>query len=478
MSGKSSQAEKGGPLEKYHAKRDFKKTPEPGAELARKSGNSFVIQEHHARSHHFDFRLEMDGVLVSWDKGEWQPLETSWRKDFAAGTLKFHLAGKRLNGPYLLARMKDEPNWMLKMLNPATHPLPVSKPNREEANFISPQLARVAPSVPTGSQWLHEIKFDGYRLIAVQRKQVLTLYTRNQIDWTDRFKELARHLMDLTVKDFVLDGEAVVFDEKGRSRFGDLQKALQTGKTKKITFVAFDLLHFDGLNLRDMPLARRLEQLAGLLTDEAGIIRRSHVWAADMGADLFKQACKNGLEGIISKSSMGRYLEGARKDWAKSKCRARQEFIICGYTPPKGSLPAFGALVLGSFENGKLIPRGKVGTGFRDDARRRLLESFKPLRTSKPAFPSKEPAVTWLEPKLVAEIEFAEITREWIHPPGKLCGPARRQTRCRSPFGRVRVTSLQRRWQGAERRGYHDQPPGASRLSSRSDHQIGSRPLL
>ncbi len=446
------------PLEKYRAKRDFKKTPEPGANLAAKAGSSFVIQEHHARSHHFDFRLEMDGVLVSWavpkgipedtaakrlavhvedhpldyggfegvipegnygagtvaiwDKGEWEPMERTWRKDFADGTLKFHLKGKRLSGPYLLARMKEEPNWMLKMLNPATHPAPTARPNREDAKFISPQLARSVPTVPEGNQWLHELKFDGYRLVAVQRKGVLKLYTRNRIDWTERFASLAKRIAMLSNKDFVMDGEAVVFDEKGRSRFGDLQEALQNGKGGKIAYVAFDLLHLTGLNLRDLPLAERLRKLEEIVASETGSVRRSKVWAAEMGVDLFKQACKNGLEGIISKTAQGRYLEGARKDWAKSKCRARQEFIICGYTEPQGSLPAFGALVLGSFENGKLIPRGKVGTGFPDALRRRMLETFKPLVTGKAAFPSKESAVTWLEPELVAEIEFAEITHD------------------------------------------------------------------
>ncbi len=445
-------------LDRYREKRDFKKTPEPSAKIAAKSGRSFVVQEHHARSHHFDFRLEMDGVLVSWavpkgipedtaakrlavhvedhpldyggfegvipkgnygagtvaiwDKGTWQPLDPQWKKSFAKGKFKFTLSGDRLHGVFLLARMGEEPNWLMRLLDDEP-PLSAShKPEREKAGFISPQLARVVPSVPLGSQWLHEIKYDGYRLVAVRRNRIVHLYTRNGIDWTDRFQELAVHLSAISDKDFVIDGEAVVFDEKGRSRFGDLQAALRSKDGGKIAFVAFDLLHFDGLNLRNLPLENRLKRLAAVISKETDSIRLSKVWPAGQGRDLFKQACATGLEGIISKNSTGAYHEGARRDWAKSKCRARQEFVICGYTEPKGALEAFGALVLGSFENGKLIPRGKVGTGFSDAARKRMLETFKPVRTTVPPFSFKERAVTWLDPKLVAEVEFAEITRD------------------------------------------------------------------
>ncbi len=445
-------------LERYRQKRDFQKTPEPSAKLATQEGFSFVVQEHHARSHHFDFRLQIDGVLASWavpkgipedsaakrlavhvedhpldyggfegvipegnygagtvaiwDKGIWQPLDADWKKSFAKGKLKFVLKGERLNGIFLLAKMREEPNWLLRMLDDELPQSAVHKPEREKAAFVSPQLARVVPSVPNESGWLHEIKYDGYRLIAVQRDKTLRLFTRNEIDWTDRFQPLASQLSELTTKDFVMDGEAVVFDEKGRSRFGDLQTALQLGKGKEIAFVAFDLLHFDGLNLRNLPLERRLEKLAAVIPHESDTIRRSKVWPAAQGKDLFKQACANGLEGIISKRADGRYLEGARRDWAKSKCRARQEFVICGYTEPKGSLEAFGALVLASFENGKLIPRGKVGTGFSDAMRKKLLAIFKALESAEKPFSSKEPAVTWLLPNLVAEIEFAELTRD------------------------------------------------------------------
>jgi exodeoxyribonuclease III len=358
------------PLEKYRVKRNFTKTPEPGPQVGDRSGRSYVIQEHHARSHHFDFRLEIDGVLVSWavpkgipedlvakrlavhvedhpleygkfegtipkgnygagsvaiwDQGTWEPMEKGWRKDFSKGTLKFHLKGDRLNGPYLLARMKEEPNWFLKMLDPSTHPQATFEAEREIPRYVAPQLAQVVSTVPGGRDIIHELKFDGYRLIIVKHDGELTVYTRNGHNWTDKFKPLAEHLTAVSEKDFIMDGEAVVWDEKGRSNFGDLQAALK-GCPNDVSFVAFDLLHFDGLNLRDLPLSERQKRLADLVEEGQGVVRRSTIWSSDMGPDLYKQACRLGLEGIISKKLSGTYRPGDRRDWTKSKCRPRQD---------------------------------------------------------------------------------------------------------------------------------------------------------
>ncbi len=415
------------------------------------------MQEHHARSHHFDFRLEMDGVLVSWavpkgipetkaakrlavhvedhpleygafegeipagnygagtvaiwDRGTWAPLDQNWEKSFKKGKLKFTLSGGRLRGAFLLARMGEEPNWLLRRIGEAGEADPHPVEALEEARFVSPQLARVVTSVPTSHEWVHEIKLDGYRLIAVKRGDDVRLFTRNQHDWTDRFGALAKALKKVSREDFVLDGEAVVFDEQGRSNFGALQEALSDGGEKGIVFVAFDLLHLGGRDLRELPLNERVERLAELIPEEGGTVRRSRVWPSETGPELYQQSCKLGLEGILSKNRKGRYQEGQRKDWVKSKCRPRQEFAVCGYTPPKGSLPGFGALVLASREAGRWVPRGKVGTGFSDAQRRRLLERFQKLATKQALFPMKE-MVQWLRPELVAEIEFTEITRE------------------------------------------------------------------
>ena len=444
-------------LEKYRQKRNFTKTPEPSAGKSKHAGRLFVIQEHHARSHHFDFRLEMDGVLASWavpkgipedpaakrlavhvedhpldyatfegeipkgnygagkvsiwDSGEWEPMEKNWKKEMADGKLKFTVKGHRLNGAYVLARMGKEPNWLMRQIDaPAAT---TGDLEAETPRFIAPQLAKVVPSVPEGKEWIHEIKLDGYRLIAVRHKGEVKLFTRSSLDWTDKFANLAKELRKLPGKDFILDGEAVVMDEKGRTSFGLLQEALkESGGGDDIIFVAFDILHRDGINLRPLPLLERLKHLDDIVSADGGAVRRSKIWPPSEGAELFKQSCRLGLEGIISKKSNAAYYEGIRRDWAKSKCRARQEFIICGYTAPKNSCPAFGALVLGSFDGGKLIPRGKVGTGFTDASRHALLPKMEKLRTKEQPFAFADKSVTWITPRLVAEIEFAELTSE------------------------------------------------------------------
>lgn len=439
-----------GRLDPYRRKRDFRRSPEPPGGRRRR-GNLFVIQEHHARSHHFDLRLEMDGVLVSWavpkgmpeqtsekrlaihvedhpldyagfsgeipkghygagrveiwDQGRWEPVEDGWRRGFAKGKLKFRLSGGRLDGDYLLARM-EEPNWLLRRLPAAGV---ASADAEEEPAFVEPQLAKVVSSVPGGPEWVHEIKYDGYRLIAVRRGGGVRLFTRSGLDWTDRFGGLAGEIAALPGGDLVLDGEAVRFDAKGRSSFGMLQESLKEGGGD-ITYVAFDLLHQDGRNLRRLPLAERVERLAAVVSSEIGCVRRSKQWAADEGADLFRQACELGLEGIISKRADGRYLAGRREAWVKSKCRPRQEFVICGYTDPQGTRTHFGALVLGTFENGRLVPRGKVGTGFGGKRRAAIHRELRKRETERRHFPEMKD-VHWVEPELIAEVEFAELTR-------------------------------------------------------------------
>lgn len=351
------------------------------------------------------------GKVEIWDAGEWQALDKNWKKSFEKGKLKFRLQGKRLNGTYLLARMREEPNWLLRRLADDTSTKSPSKTSQETAAFVQPQLAKIVSSVPTGNEWSHEIKFDGYRLIAVKKDAQVTLFTRNGHDWTDRFGQLPTHIGEVSPEDFILDGEAVVFDKKGATSFGGLQEALKHNP-EKIVFVAFDLLNFAGKNLCDLPLHERVAQMEDFVAENGEHIRRSHIWPGSAGKQLFKQACENGLEGIVSKKRNGRYIPASRRDWVKSKCRARQEFVICGYTPPKGSRTGFGALLLGSHENGKLVPRGKVGTGFTEQKIEAIMKQFKPLIVSNPLFDMKEKGVTWLKPEWVAEIEFAEITRD------------------------------------------------------------------
>ncbi len=442
-------------LEAYQGKRDFKQTPEPAPGRERAGGRSFVIHEHHARSHHFDLRLEMHGVLASWavpkgvpeeggskrlaiqvedhpleygsfegeipkgnygagkveiwDRGEWEPIGDDWERSLKRGKLKFRMRGGRLDGNWLLTRMDDDgPNWLLRRIG-GTAAVEATVPGEEEtAGFLEPQLARPVATVPRDAGWVHELKYDGYRLIAVRRHGKVRLFTRSQLDWTERFPTVAEAIAGLPGGDLVVDGEAVVFDREGRTSFGMLQDAL-TRATEKIEFVVFDLLHADGRSLRDLPLEERQHRLAGLIPEGEGTLSLSRVWPGGEGPSLFRQACKLGLEGIISKQAGGRYLAGQRKAWGKSKCRARQEFVVCGFTDPQGSRTHFGAVVLGTYEHGELVPRGKVGTGFNEASREMLLSRLEPLRTKQKHFPDMR-GVHWVEPEVVIEVEFAELT--------------------------------------------------------------------
>ncbi|MCW1886013.1 DNA ligase D [Luteolibacter flavescens] len=457
----SGRSRKSAALGKYRKKRSFAETPEPAGKRGSKSGRSYVIQEHHARSHHFDFRLEMNGVLVSWavprgmpasreekrlavhvedhpleygsfegeipegnygagtvtiwDSGEWLPKERAWKKSFSGGKLKFFLRGGRLQGEYLLVKSGEEPNWLLRKLSDEAPAKPVEQLDREKPAFIPFQLARVVSTVPEGDDWIHEIKLDGYRIQAVKTGKTVKLYTRNGHDWTDRFGTLATRIGKLSTKDFILDGEAVVHDKKGRTSFGLLQEALGVRGKKRsgaeISFVCFDILHHNGVNLRPLPLSERLKWLDRLSLEDKGPLRRSKTWPAENGPELFREACRLGLEGVISKKLTQPYAPD-RREWSKSKCRPRQEFIVCGYLPPKSSLPAFSSLVLGTLENNRLVPRGKVGTGFKEDERRSLLKKLNPLKTSRAAFDIEDRKVVWVSPELVVEVEYAEITRD------------------------------------------------------------------
>lgn len=223
-------------------------------------------------------KKEMDLALRLTDEmtGKWRPEE--FHDDYWEVLMALHVG--------------EEPNWLLRKLG---EDVPAAAVQHEAARFISPQLAPVVPSVPTGRPWLHEIKFDGYRLMAVKKDGEVRIFMRNQLDWTDRFQALADSLRGLGEHDCVLDGEAVVLDEKGRSRFGMLQAALQSGEGGKISYMVFDLLHYKGRNLRDNRLLDRIEELKEFLGDETGPIVRSKVWPSEMGSALFRQACEIGL---------------------------------------------------------------------------------------------------------------------------------------------------------------------------------------
>ena len=285
---------------------------------------------------------------------------------------------------------------------------------------VAPCLATLVSQVPRGELWLHEIKWDGYRLIAFKQGRKVRLATRRGLDWTARFPAIAEAVAALPVETVVLDGEAIVEDAGGVASFSALQAALsdEGGRiAREAVLVAFDLLHLDGEDLRALPLGERKKRLAGLLpAGEGGALRLGEHLEVD-GEAMIRSACRLGLEGVISKRRDRPYRSGRSDDWVKVKCTERQEFVIAGFAPSKAGKRAVGSLVLGYHEDGKLKPAGRAGTGFTADAARAVWKRLDPLTADRSPFAERLTAeerrgVTWVEPKLVAEIEFRGWTGE------------------------------------------------------------------
>jgi bifunctional non-homologous end joining protein LigD len=284
-------------------------------------------------------------------------------------------------------------------------------------DFIPPQLATLVPAPPSGDAWLHELKFDGYRMVCHLDRGKARFWSRNQKDWTEKFPNLSKALKAFPANTAILDGEVVVVDKSGRTSFQKLQQSMKGGAATFI-FQIFDLVYLDGYNLTRVPLQERKTLLEDLLAgaDAKGPLRYSdHV--VGNGDRFFKQACEYGIEGIVSKLADSVYESTRSRSWLKVKCIKRQEFAIVGYTPSKKDFPGFGSLILGVYEKGKLVYSGRVGTGF--SIKQRLELQKKLDRISQPAMPfatkPKDPGLRgahWAKPELVAEVEFTEWTEE------------------------------------------------------------------
>lgn len=392
------------------------------------------------------------GPVMLWDRGVWEP-EGDARRGYEKGHLRFNLAGHRLRGRWSLVRTKgdevenEDKNWLLIKGNDeyvadeeatarfdrsittdrSMEEIAAGKPARRSRaalapppEWLPPQLATAVDKPPEGEQWLHEIKLDGYRTLCRIHDGRATLFSRSGKDWTTRFRALARALEELPVAEAWLDGEVAVLNPEGISSFPALQRALSEDRQEEMAYFLFDLLYQDGRELGEQPLLSRKEQLFQLLEQQA--VGSSPLRYCDhivgSGVLVFEEACRLGLEGIVSKRADGRYVGRRTREWQKSKCLNRQEFVIGGYTAPRGARKGFGALLVGYYEGERLRFAGRVGTGFDEQTLADVYDRLVPLTRPECPFterpPSGRTAVHWIAPRLVAEVAFAGWTGDGL----------------------------------------------------------------
>ena len=394
------------------------------------------------------------GKVIIWDKGVWQPLDDPHR-GLAAGNLKFELHGHKMRGRWVLVRMKGkgekQPPWLLikehdDYARPAgefsvTDEMPDSvaalpaiplgakalrqaaQPATEQAGVsaalpehLAPQLATLADGVPSAPQdWLFEIKFDGYRLLARIDGAEIRLYTRGGNDWTEKLLPLQAALKKMALPSGWYDGEIVALDRQQRPDFGLLQNAFDGEKTNHIVYYVFDLPFHDGRDLRQLPLEQRRQLLQALIEKKPSDTVRFSAALDAPPQQIIATACRLGLEGVIGKRRDSAYASRRSGDWIKLKCGQRQEFVIGGYTDPQGSREGLGSLLLGTYDaDGNLHYAGNVGSGFDAAALRELTARLKKLAAdASPFAPSREidKRAHWVKPALVAEVRFGEWTR-------------------------------------------------------------------
>lgn len=500
----------------YKAKRNFAVTAEPseGGE-ANPDALTFVVQKHAASRLHYDFRLELDGVMLSWavpkgpsfdpkdkrmaihvedhpisyssfegtippkqygagtvivwDRGTWEPVGDP-HAGLAAGKLVFRLHGEKLEGlwelvkiakggerqePWILFKKKDEfvrthaeydvvaalPDSVIAKPikkaskkdrtapssgNAAKHGAVTALPAFRPAKLpeaIKPQLATLAAAIPSSGEWLFEIKFDGYRVMARLEDGKVGLITRGGHDWQAKMPALVEELATLGLESTFLDGEIVVLGDNGNPDFNALQNAFDKGKgADRIVYFVFDAPFFQGQDLREVPLRERRRLLQAFFEVRATEhVRFSTDFPAD-AASILRSACQMQLEGVIAKRADAPYVSRRSETWLKLKCKLRQEFVVCGYTERSDNAAQVGSLLLGIHDKaGKLVSAGSVGTGWSADEARELKKRLLPLArdkapfaagASKPGRWSKRKAGSerWVEPVLLAEVTFAEWT--------------------------------------------------------------------
>jgi bifunctional non-homologous end joining protein LigD len=286
-------------------------------------------------------------------------------------------------------------------------------------DFVPPSLATLRATAPSGEGWVHEIKFDGYRIQARLDHGDVRLLTRKGLNWTSKFPNVAVAVADLSARTALIDGEVVVEDENGVSSFAALQAALKASDRERFVYYVFDLLHLDGRNLADLPLIERKAELARLVGERPGPIKYSKHFDDD-GAVVLRHACDMSLEGIVSKRKDAPYRSGRSETFIKTKCANAQEFVVGGYSPSRVLPRAIGALVVGYYDHGQLIYAGRIGTVYTRTVARDLWKRLHPLETDKPPFDripraqARRRDVRWVEPKRVIESHFRGWTTDGL----------------------------------------------------------------
>lgn len=518
-------------LVQYRKKRTLTKTPEPAGGKSTSRALRFVVQKHAASHLHYDFRLEMGGVLKSWavpkgpsmdpkvkrlamevedhpydyrtfegiipegnygagtvmvwDEGTYHAAgefsnkkeeDNDLRRQWHQGKIRFTLDGTKLKGEFALvkASYRGEKSWLLmkldddhantedvlledtsattgrtleeisakksarkQMASPkkaSRKPIP-SKSSKKKASLtppknITPMLTTLVDKPFDQPGWIYEVKWDGYRALGFISDGAVELRSRNDKSFNDKFYPVYHALQEWNVN-AIVDGEVVVLKSNGRSDFGSLQN-WRSEADGDLVYYVFDLIWYEGKDLRDQPLHKRKDILKSIIPAGHGIIRLSETFDVS-GTEIYESARRMGLEGIIAKRADSFYQSGARtNDWLKIKVNQRQEVVIGGYTRNAGSPKPFSALLVGVFDNGKFVYTGKIGTGFKDLQQRDMLRQFAPYVTDKAPFsiipdynkpsrfnprPSKAD-VTWLQPKLICEVSFTEMTSDGVmrHP--------------------------------------------------------------
>lgn len=285
--------------------------------------------------------------------------------------------------------------------------------------FVPPCLATLTDAPPTGDDWAHEIKFDGYRLQARIANGSVQLLTRTGLDWTARFPSLAKALAGLKLRSAILDGEAVVEDERGVTSFSKLVEALEAGRSDEMVFIAFDLIYLDGVDVAQAALLERKDLLNAVMSRSRSKRLRYSDHILSDGAAVLREACTLGLEGVVSKRLDRPYRPGRNGEWLKSKCIRTDEFVIGGYLVSTVDSKAVGALALGAFENGRLVYTGRVGTGFTNSTARALWKTLQPLKSAASPFAGsltsvQRRGVVWVRPEFVAQIHYATRTGDGL----------------------------------------------------------------